>query len=215
MNTLVSFDGSDGGLSNPQCQDSPSTVGLATPLRAASPLATNRVSETPRAGRSPSLSTAELPEEPGASPSSGAATPKVGQSEGGTSTLSRYSKLSLGFPPLPGFFRSRNSPTTPKPPAKFTTDTTEEPQESGAFLDVLSNPLEVAEPGRAGKPDDDDDRRTIKGVIVETAEQSVTSELKQGDNGQIPNGAASAGEKLPPAMSLSTVSTVVPMDSFV
>lgn len=137
-------------------------------------------------------------------------TPKACQGEGGTSTLSRYSKLSLGFPPLPGFFRSRNSPTTPQPSAKCTTETAEEARESGAFVDALSGSSEDAESGCGGKPDDDDDdRRTIKGVITDTAEQSVT---RQGGNGQVPNGASTADEKTRGATSLSTV---VPIDSFI
>lgn len=188
-------------------------MGLATPPRAASPPATNRAPETPRAGRSPSLPTTELPQEPNASPSSGATTPKAGQGEGGTSTLSRYSKLSLGFPPLPGFFRSRNSPTILQPSAKSATDTTEEAREGGAFL--LPSSSEGAESGLAGNADDDDDRRTIKGVIVDTAEQSATPELKEGRNGQVPNSATAAEEKIPDATSLTSVSTVVAVDSFV
>ena len=182
-----------------------------TPPRATSPPATNRTSETPRAGRSPSLCTTELPQEPDASPSSGVTTPKAGQGEGGASTLSRYSKLSLGFPPLPGFFRSRHSPTIPQPSLKSTTDTAEEGREGDAFVDVPPSSSEGAESGRA---EDDDDRRTIKGVIVDTAEQSASPELKQA-NGQVPNGATTAEEKVPDATSLTSVSTAVAVDSFV
>jgi len=182
-------------------------VGLATPPRAASPPANP---ETPRAGRSPSLSTTELPQEPNASPGSGVTTPKAGQGEGGTGTPSRYSKLSLGFPPLPGFFRPRNSPTIPHPWAKPATETAEEAQEGGAFVDVPPSSSEGAESGRAGKAEDEDDRRTIKGVVVDTAEQSADPELKQGGNG-----ATSTEEKIPDATSLTSVSTVVAIDSFI
>lgn len=190
-------------------------MGLATPPRAASPPAANRACETPRAGQSPSLAATELPQEPNASPGSGVTTPKAGQGEGGTSTLSRYSKLSLGFPPLPGFLRSRNSPTIPQPWAKPATDTAEEAQEGGASVDVPPGSSEGAESGRAGKAEDDDDRRTIKGVVVNTAEQSAAPELKQGGNGQALNGATSTEEKIPDATSLTGVSTVVVIDSFV
>ncbi|KAG8220167.1 hypothetical protein J3R82DRAFT_1200 [Butyriboletus roseoflavus] len=209
---LTLTDGECVSVHNPRYQGSPSTVSLATLPRPASPLATNRASETPRAGRSPSLLTAELPQESNASPSSGVTTPKAGPGEGGTSTLSRYSKLSLGFPPLPGFFRSRNSPTTPQPSAKSTTDTAEEAREGGAFVDVPSDSSEAAESGRGGKPEDDDDRRTINGVIIDGAEQSVTSAVKQGGNVHVPNGACAAEEKTCGATSLSTV---VPIDSFI
>ncbi|KAF8557393.1 hypothetical protein OG21DRAFT_1435255 [Imleria badia] len=206
---LTLTDGECASVHDSRHQDSPSTVGLTTPPRAESPPASNRTSETPRAGRSPSLSIAELPQEPNASPSSGATTPKACQGEGGT--LSRYSKLSLGFPPLPGFFRSRHSPTFLQPLAKCATDTAEEGREGGAFVDVSPTSSEGAGSGRAGKPDDDDDRRTIKGVSVDTAEPSATPELKPEGNGQVPNGAASAEEKIPDATSL----TVVAVDSCV
>ena len=205
------IDGSDDRLSNSRYQDSPSTVGLATPPRAASPPATNRASETPKAGRSPCLSIAELPQEPNASASSGATTPKAGQGEGGMSTLSRYSKLSLGFPPLPGFFRSHNSPSILQPSAKSTTDTAGEAREGDTFVDVTADSSEDAGSGHAGKPDDDDDRRTIKGVVIDATEQSATPEVKQGVDGQGLNGATSAEEKISDARSLTTV---VSVDSF-
>jgi len=207
---LTLTDGECASVRNARYQDSPSTVGLATPPRAASPPASNRASETPRAGRSPSLCATELPQEPDASPSSGVTTPKAGQGEGGTSTLSRYSKLSLGLPPLPGFFRSRHSPTIPQRSLKSGTDTAEEGREGGAFVDVPPSSSEGAESGRV---EDDDDRRTIKGVIVDTAEQSATPELKQGNG--LPNGATTAEEKIPDATPLTSVSTVVSVDSFV
>lgn len=174
-------------------------------------MATSRASETPKAGRSPCLSTAELPQEPDASADSGATTPKGDPSEGGTSTVSRYSKLSLGFPPLPGFFRSRNSPSIVQ---RSATDTGEEGRESGALVDVPPDSSEVAEIGRIGKVEDDDDRRTIKGVIVDSAEQSATAELKPGTDGHVPNGAVSAGEKVADAQSLNGVSSVVAVDRF-
>lgn len=202
----------DNGPSNPRYQDPPSTVDLATPPRAASPPATSRASETPKAGRSPCLSTAELPQEPGTSSSSGATTPKASQSEGGTSTLSRYSKLSLGFPPLPGFFRTRNSHSVLQPSAKPATETAEEPPGDDAVVDITADSSEDAGSGHAGKPEDDDDRRTIKGVIINTAEPSATPELKQDGNVQGLSGATSAEEKLSDATSLAPV---VSVDSFI
>lgn len=87
----------------------------------------------------------------------------------------------------------------------------EEAREGGAFAEASPSSSEGAGSGRAGKPDDEDDRRTIKGVIVDTAEPSATAELKQGGNGQVPNGTASAEEKIPDATSL----TVVAVDSCV
>lgn len=171
----------------------------------ASPPTTYQASETPKAGRTPSLPTSELPEESSAS-TSGVTTPKAGLGEASTSTLSRYSKLSLGFPPFPGFFRSRHSPTTPQASVRLAPDTAEEDLGSDSSVDVSPSSTEAVDAGRIGKAEDDDDRRTIKGVIVDTAEQSVTAGLKL--NG---NGTASAEEKIPDAASL----TVVAGDSFV
>ncbi|KAG9314722.1 hypothetical protein JVU11DRAFT_5531 [Chiua virens] len=162
---LTLTDGECASVRNLQYQDSPSTstVGLATPPRAASPPAGTRGSDTPKGGRSPRVPTTELPAEPNACSSSGATTPKAGPGEG-TSTLSRYSKLSLGFPPLPGFFRSRHSSTSVQTPTKCTA---EEGREGGASVDAASDSSDDAGSGHTRKSEDDDDRRTIKGVSVD------------------------------------------------
>ncbi|KAF8446366.1 hypothetical protein L210DRAFT_3475070 [Boletus edulis BED1] len=200
---LTLTDGECASVHNSRYEDSPSTVGLTTPPRATSLPATHQAPETPKAGRSPRVSTAELSQEPDASPSSGATTPKAGQGEGGTSTISRYSKLSLAFPPLPVFFRSRNSPTILQSSAKSATDTVEEARDSVAFVGVSPSSSEGTESGHAGRAEDDDDRRTIKGVIVDAAEPD--------GNGEARDGATSAAEKIVDATSL----TVVAVDSFV
>lgn len=157
------------------------------------------------------MATVELPQEPGASAGIGATTPKADQGEGGTSTLSRYSKLSLGFPPIPGFFRSRNSPSVLQPSARFATDTVEAALEGDTYVDATADASEDAGPGYAGKPEDDDDRHTIKGVIIDVAEQSASPELKQAGNGRGLNGATTE-EKISDA---PPTTTVVSADSFV
>lgn len=145
------------------------------------------------------MQTTELPQELNSSPT----TPKAGQDEESTSTPSRYSKLSLGFPPLPGFFRSRNSPSILPASAKPARDTAEEGGD--AFVDVTTGTSEDAGSGQAGKPEDDDDRGTIKGVIIDTVEQSTTAQLKAED------GRVSSEEKISDPASL----TVVSVESFV
>jgi hypothetical protein len=197
--------------SNPRYDDSPSSGGLATPPRASPPPAINLTSDTPKAGRSPHLIVAELPQEDDTSSNCGATTPTATSTEGGTSTLSRYSKISLGFPPLRGFLRSRNSSTVLRSSAKTVPDAVEERQEIATSGGTPSGPLELVD--SSGKPDDDDDRRTIKGVIVDHTEQSANSDVKEAGNGHMPD-AASAQEKHPDKSSLTTPSTVVSVDGF-
>ncbi|KAF8845490.1 hypothetical protein BDN67DRAFT_920108 [Paxillus ammoniavirescens] len=209
---LTVTDGECASLFNPRYDDSPSSGGLATPPRASSPPAINLTSDTPKAGRSPHLSVAELPQEGDISSNSGAITPTATSTDGGTSTLSRYSKISLGFPPLRGFLRSRNSSTVLRSSAKTVADAVEERQEIDTSGGTPSGPLELVD--SSGKPDDDDDRRTIKGVIVDHTEQSANSGVKEAGNGHVPDAAASAQEKHPDKTSLTTPSTVVSVDGF-
>ncbi|KIJ68818.1 hypothetical protein HYDPIDRAFT_107065 [Hydnomerulius pinastri MD-312] len=203
---LTLTDGECASLHNSRYDDSPSSAGLATPPRTSSPPAIHLTSDTPKAGRSPHSPVAELPQENSSPSESGATTPTATSTEGGTGTLSRYSKISLGFPPLPGFLRSRNPSAVLRPSTKSVAETVEEPAENG----TSSGSSESVE-----RADDDDDRRTIKGVIVDHTEQTVAnSEVKEAGSGHVPDGAASTQEKLPDGTSLNTSSTVVSVETF-
>ncbi|KIK97882.1 hypothetical protein PAXRUDRAFT_824462 [Paxillus rubicundulus Ve08.2h10] len=211
---LTVTDGECTSLFNPIYDDSSSSMGLATPPSASTPPALNLTTDAPKAEQNPHLSAAELPQEDDISSSCGATTPTATSTDGGTSTLSRYSKLSLGFPPFRDFLRSRNSSTVLRSSAKTVPDPVEERQEIDISGGTPSDLLELA--NSSGKLIDDDDRRTIKGVVVDhTAEQSADSDVKGAGNGHtMPDGTASAQEKHPDETALTTPSPVVSVDGF-
>lgn len=78
------------------------------------------------------------------------------------STFSRYSKLSIGFPPLPGFLRSRNA-SVGRVSVKLDPETGWEAQDGaqGATSGLPAPNLRIGE---------DEDRRTIGGVVVDCEE---------------------------------------------
>lgn len=95
---------------------------------------------------------------------SGSTTPTATSSDG--SAFSRYSKISIGFPPLRGFLR-RNASTsaTIRVSVRSDPEAGEEAQDGVALASGASSE-------RVG--DDDDDRRTIRGVVVERGEEAKT-----------------------------------------
>lgn len=96
---------------------------------------------------------------------SGSTTPTAASSDG--SAFSRYSKISIGFPPLRGFLRSRNASAsaTGRVSVRSDPEVGEEAQDGVALASGVSSE-------RVG--DDDDDRRTIRGVVVECGEEAKT-----------------------------------------
>ncbi|KAF9234964.1 hypothetical protein BU15DRAFT_78512 [Melanogaster broomeanus] len=162
---LTLTDGECASLYNPRYDDSPSSAGLATPPP----------------GRSPPSCVLELPQEN--TPSNCSPTTPIATSttDRGRSTLSRYSKISLGFPPLPDFLRSRNPSTFLRSPVKSVPDGLEDAEETNAPTGTLPSSSGFA--ASAGGPDEDDDRRTIRGVTVDHTEQTASPEVKEAGNG--------------------------------
>ncbi|KAG1749611.1 uncharacterized protein EDB91DRAFT_1108704 [Suillus paluster] len=152
---LTLTDGECASIHNSRVFDSPASSGLATPPRARSPppaLVLTPVS--PKA--SPRELPADIEAESTTPTESGATTPTATApfTEGG-STFSRYSKISIGFPPLPGFLRSRNASAIGRASVRLDPETDEEAQD-----------------GVQGAPmgEDEEDRRTIRGVVVDCGE---------------------------------------------
>ena len=98
-----------------------------------------------------------------ATPSESRATTPTASADG--SAFSRYSKISIGFPPLPGFLRSRNASAMGRLSQRPDPEPVEEPQD-GVAPGLL--PSE--------RVDDDDDRRTIRGVAIECGEEAKAVE---------------------------------------
>lgn len=101
---------------------------------------------------------ADVEAESSTSPESGSSTPTATApfTEGGT--FSRYSKLSIGFPPLPGFLRSRNASAIGRASVRLDPETGWEAQDGvqGATSGLAAPNLRMGE--------DEEDRRTIRGV---------------------------------------------------
>ncbi|OJA12917.1 hypothetical protein AZE42_05077 [Rhizopogon vesiculosus] len=154
---LTLTDGECASIRSTRVPDSPVSSGLATPARAPSP---------------PPALVLTLPadavEAEVAPPSeSGATTPTAGVPSSDGSTFSRYSKISLGFPPLPGFLRARNTSSMGRVSGRS------DPEAAEGAQDGLASGLSS---DRVGDDDDDDDRRTIRGVVIGCAEEAKAVE---------------------------------------
>ncbi|KAG1889304.1 hypothetical protein F4604DRAFT_2015644 [Suillus subluteus] len=161
---LTLTDGECASANNSRVFDSPASSGLATPLRAHSlPPALVLTPDSPKADHSPRELPADVEAESTTSPESGSTTPTatVPFTEG--STFSRYSKLSIGFPPLPGFLRSRNASAIGRASVRLDPETAWEAQDGvqGATSGLPAPNLRIG---------DDEDRRTIRGVVTECEE---------------------------------------------
>ncbi|KAG1769578.1 hypothetical protein EDD22DRAFT_868318 [Suillus occidentalis] len=140
---LTLTDGERAGVHNSRVFDSPASSGLATPLRAHSlPPALVLTPDSPKAHNP-----RELPADVEAEIRLRQLAPFT---EGGT--FSRYSKLSIGFPPLPGFLLGRAS-------VRLDPETGWEAQDGvqGATSGLAAPNLRMGE--------DEEDRRTIRGAV--------------------------------------------------
>ncbi|KAG0696266.1 hypothetical protein DFH29DRAFT_951775 [Suillus ampliporus] len=160
---LTLTDGECASIHNSRVFDSPASSGLATPPRARSPPPPPTLVLTPV---SPKVdhSQHELPADVEAGSTtpteSGATTPTatVPFTEGG-STFSRYSKISIGFPPLPGFLRSRNASAIGRASVRLDPEIGEEAQDGVQGATRFSAPNLSLRMG-----DEEEDRWTIRGV---------------------------------------------------
>lgn len=199
---LTLTDGECANLRYSQIPDSPATSGLATPPGSPSSVPTHPSSDTPKAGRSPHSVNSELPPEVDSPPRSGRGMGTTTPTEG--TTHSRYSKLTLGFPPLTGFLRPRNPASILRSSPRSACEQTEEGPRSSAVWSTASS-SGPGESVRQTGSEDDDDRRTIKGVRVHHTEQTDEGKVM---NGRVPS-EPSTEEKLTDGSSLTTPSTVV------
>lgn len=161
---LTLTDGECASIHNSRVFDSPASSGLVTPLRAHSlPPALVLTPDSPKADHSLRELPGDVEAESATSPDSGSTTPTatVPFTEG--STFSRYSKLSIGFPPLPGFLRPRNASVIGRASVRLDPETAWEAQDGvqGATSGLPVPNLRMGE---------DEDRRTIRGVVVECEE---------------------------------------------
>lgn len=161
---LTLTDGECASIHNSRVFDSPASSRLATPLQAHSlPPTLVLTPDSPKANNGTRELPADVEAESTTPPESGSTTPTatVPFSEG--STFSRYSKLSIGFPPLPGFLRSRNASAIGRTSVRLDPEIAWEGPDGvqGATSGLLVPNLRVGE---------DEDRRTIRGVVVECEE---------------------------------------------
>ncbi|KAG2345336.1 hypothetical protein BDR05DRAFT_1058436 [Suillus weaverae] len=187
---LTLTDGECASVHNSRVFDSPAYSGLTTPLRAHSlPPALVLTPDSPKADHS----LRELPAEVEAE-STGSTTPTAPApfAEGGT--FSRYSKLSIGFPPLPGFLRSRNASVIGRASVRLDPETGWEVQDGvqGATSGLPAPNLRMGE--------DEEDRRTIRGVVVDCEGKSV-------EPGEV---SVSEGAKEPMEKAVDDASTAAP-----
>jgi hypothetical protein len=115
--------------------------------------------DSPKADHNPRELLADVEAESTTLAESGSTTPTATApfTEGGT--FSRYSKLSIGFPPLPGFLRSRNVSGIGRASVRLDPETGCEAQDGvqGATSGLPAPNL--------GTGEDEEDRRTIRGVV--------------------------------------------------
>jgi hypothetical protein len=102
----------------------------------------------------------ELPVEDNTPPASGSTTPTA------ETDASKRTRPFLGLSPLAGFLRSRY-PSAIRPSVKTVTEAPEGPQENGDIL-VIPPPQNSGEQDESGE--DDEDRRTIRGVVLDRNE---------------------------------------------
>ncbi|KAG1757999.1 hypothetical protein EDB19DRAFT_1660165 [Suillus lakei] len=162
---LTLTDGECASVHNSRVFDSPASPGLATPLRAHSlPPALVLTPDSPKGDHNSRELPAEVEAESTTPPESGSTTPTatVPFTDGGT--FSRYSKLSIGFPPLPGFLRSRNASGIGRASVRLDPETGWEAQDGvqGATSGLPAPNLRMGE--------DEEDRRTIRGAVVDSEE---------------------------------------------
>ncbi|KAH7916489.1 hypothetical protein BJ138DRAFT_1075462 [Hygrophoropsis aurantiaca] len=164
--------------------DSPaSSAGLATPPRLSSPPPILRLTPDSPKGQS----NIDLPVDDNSPPNSGSTTPVASNAEA-SSGFSKYSKLSIGFPPLPGFFRSRSVTSRSEKPVAAHNDEADESSNTPASLAAGDAIMDVSR--RLGE--EDEDRRTIRGVTVD-CDDNAKVEGKHVANGHC--GPQSTGEK--------------------
>ncbi|KAI6032096.1 UV radiation resistance protein and autophagy-related subunit 14-domain-containing protein [Pisolithus microcarpus] len=198
---LTLTDGECTHLRYSRIPDSPAASGLATPPGSPSSAPTYLSSDTPKAGRSPYSVSAELPLDD--SPSrSGRGVGTITPTEG--TTHSRYTKLSLGFPPLTGFLRPRYPASILRSSPRSACEGTEGEPQSPAVSSMASS-SGSEEFGRQTGGEDEDDRRTIKGIRLHHTEQTDEGKVV---NGHVPH-EPSTEEKLSDGSSLTTPSTVI------
>ncbi|EGO19453.1 hypothetical protein SERLADRAFT_478872 [Serpula lacrymans var. lacrymans S7.9] len=189
---LTLTDGEGARLAVSQPPDSPILSGLETPPRAQSPPALKLTPSSPD-GESPHESVVEQPQENSSPITSGSATPTAAAAttnDSGTFSKYPYPKISLGFPPLPGFFRSRNpSASRPSDPPPAISETSAEVHQNG---NASTN--EVAdERDSDGSNSDDDDHRTIQGVSIDAVDEADPA-IKESLEPPYTNGVTANGE---------------------
>ncbi|KAG2049835.1 hypothetical protein BDR06DRAFT_960931 [Suillus hirtellus] len=160
---LTLTDGECASVHNSRVFDSPASSGLVTPLRAHSlPPTLVLTPDSPKANHCSSELPADVEAENTTPTESGSTTPTATTPFTEGSTFSRYSKLSIGFPPLPGFLRSRNA-SVGRVSVKLDPETGWEAQDGaqGATSGLPAPNLRIGE---------DEDRRTIGDVVVDCEE---------------------------------------------
>ncbi|KAG2160166.1 uncharacterized protein EDB93DRAFT_1113719 [Suillus bovinus] len=161
---LTLTDGECASVHNSRVFDSPASSGLATPLRVNSlPPTLVLTPDSPKANHSLHELPADVEAESTTPSESGSTTPTATTSLTEGSTFSRYSKLSIGFPPLPGFLRSRNGSAVGRASVKLDPETGCEAQDGvpGATTGLPAPNLRMGE---------DEDRRTIRGFVMDCEE---------------------------------------------
>ncbi|KAG2370284.1 hypothetical protein BDR07DRAFT_1386932 [Suillus spraguei] len=161
---LTLTDGECASVHNSRVFDSPASSGLAAPLRTDSlPPALVLTPDSPKADHGPHDLPADAEPENATLSESGSITPTATAPviEGGT--FSRYSKLSIGFPPLPGFLRPRNASAIGRVSVRLDPEAGWEAQDGvqGATSGLPAPNLRMGE---------DEDWRTIRGVVVDCEE---------------------------------------------
>lgn len=197
---LTLTDGECASIHNSRVFDSSASSGLATPPPTRPlPPALVLTPDSPKANRSPRELPGEVEAESTTPPESGSTTPTAIApfTEGGT--FSRYSKLSIGFPPLPGFLRSRNASASGRVSVKLDPETGEEAQDGvqGAMSGLSGPNLRMGE--------DEEDRRTIRGVVVDCEEGKGV----EGAEVSVSEGAKEPMEKIVDDASAAAPCTVV------
>ncbi|KAG2109660.1 uncharacterized protein F5147DRAFT_691713 [Suillus discolor] len=176
---LTLTDGECASVHNSRVFDSPASSGLVTPLRAHSlPPTLVLTPDSPKANHCSSELPADVEAESTTPTESGSTTPTATTPFTEASTFSRYSKLSIGFPPLPGFLRSRNGSAVGRVSVKLDPETGWEAEDGvqGATSGLPAPNLRIGE---------DEDRRTIRGVVVD-CEEGKPGELNVSEGAKEP-----------------------------
>ncbi|EIW86351.1 hypothetical protein CONPUDRAFT_133794 [Coniophora puteana RWD-64-598 SS2] len=167
---LILSDGECASSAPLRISESPMSSGLVTPPPQSPPSLTLDTEGT----GSEANGNADVPtneDSQGDGSGSGAVTPTASSNDG--SAFSRYSRISIGLPQLPGFWRSRTSSSI-APSVKRETENGHPVHANGSAADGEASTGQAPEqPIR----DDEDDRRTIRGLDMDHSDG--TDERKQ------------------------------------